>query len=84
MYVSVTEVIELLRELSSGKASGIDGLTGESLKYANHNLPVLLFICFTCMLNYYYLPISMLDSVTVSLVTKTKMVTYRTRLSTGQ
>ena len=31
MYVSVTEVMELLRELSSGKASGMDGLTGESL-----------------------------------------------------
>ena len=30
MYVSVTEVIELLRELSSGKASGMDGLSGES------------------------------------------------------
>ena len=33
MYVSVTEVMELLRELSSGKASGMDGLTRESLKY---------------------------------------------------
>ena len=36
MYVTVTKVMELLRELSSGKASGMDGLTGESLKYANH------------------------------------------------
>ena len=31
MYVSVTEVIELLRELSSGKASVMDGLIGKSL-----------------------------------------------------
>ena len=68
MYVSVTEVIELLRELSSGKASGMDGLTGESLKYANHILPVLLSICFTCMFKHCYLPISMLDSVIVPLV----------------
>ena len=68
MYVSVTEVMELLRELSSGKASGMDGLTGESLKYANHILPVLLSICFTCMFKHCYLPISMLDSVIVPLV----------------
>ena len=68
MYVSVTEVMELLRELSSGKASGMDGLTGESLKYANHILPVLLSIRFTCMFKHCYLPISMLDSVIVPLV----------------
>ena len=68
MYVSVTEVMELLRELSSGKASGMDGLTGESLKYANHILPVLLSICFTCMFKHCYLLISMLDSVIVPLV----------------
>ena len=44
MYVSVTEVMELLRELSSGKASGMDCLTGESLKYANHILPFSFII----------------------------------------
>ena len=43
------EVMEFLRELSTGNASGMDGLTRESLKYANHILPVLLSICFTCM-----------------------------------
>ena len=46
----------------------MDGLTGESLKYANHILPVLLSICFTCMFKHCYLPISMLDSVIVPLV----------------
>ena len=84
MYVSVTEVIELLRELSSGEASGMDGLTSESIKYANHILPVLLSICFTCMFEHCYLPISMLDSVIVPLVKKTEMVTSRTRITTGQ
>ena len=44
MYVSVTEVIELLRELSSGKASGMNGLTGESqiTFYQFYYLSVLL------------------------------------------
>ena len=60
--------MELLRELSSGKASGMDGLTDESLKYANLILPVLLPICITCMFKHSYLPISMLDSVIVPLV----------------
>ena len=54
--------------LITGKASGMDGLTGESLKYANHILPVLLSICFTCMFKHCYLPNSMLDSVIVPLV----------------
>ena len=56
------------RVLSTSKASGMDGLTGESLKYANHILLVLLSICFTCMFKHSYLRISMLDSVIVSLV----------------
>ena len=36
MHVSAAEVIELVREMSNGKAAGMDGLSGESLKYANH------------------------------------------------
>ena len=85
MYVSVTEVMELLRKLSSGKASGMDGLTDESHKYADHILPVLLCICFSCMLKHCYLPINnMLDSVIVLLVKKAEMVIYRTSITTGQ
>ena len=46
------------------------GETRESRKYANHILPVLLSICFTCMFKHCYLPISMLDSVIVPLLKK--------------
>ena len=84
IYGSVTEVSELLHELSSGKASSMDGLTGESLKYANHTLPVLLLICFTCIFKHCYLPISMLDSVLVVPLVKTEVASYRTRITTGQ
>ena len=62
MYVTVTAVIERLHELSSGKASGKDGLTGESLTYANPIRPVLLSICFTCMFKHCYLPIFQNDA----------------------
>ena len=72
----------LLGELSTGKASGMDGLTGESLKYANHILLVLLSICFICMFKHCYLPISMLDSVRVPL--EKKKVINHTRITTGQ
>ena len=46
----------------------MDGLSGESLKFADPILAVLLSICFTCMFKHCYLPSIMLDSVIVSLV----------------
>ena len=51
MNVSAAEVIELIREISNEKAAGMDGLSGERLKYANHILSTLLSICFTGMFN---------------------------------
>ena len=67
MNVSAAEVIELIREISNGKAAGMDGLSGESLKYANHILSTLLFICFTCSYHS-YLSIVMVNLVIVPLV----------------
>ena len=68
MHVSAAEVKELIREISNGKAAGMDGLSGESLKLANHILSVLLSICFICMFKHCYIPIGMLNSVIVLLV----------------
>ena len=68
MHVSVSEVLDLLRGQSNDKATGMDGLSGESLKFADPILAVLLSICFTCMFKHCYLPSSMLDSVIVPLV----------------
>ena len=68
MHVSVTEVIDLLQCLTNDKATGIDGLSGESLKFTDSILVLLLSICFTCMFKPCYLPVSMLDSVVVPLV----------------
>ena len=47
MHVSVSEVLDLLRGQSNDKATGMDGLSGESLKFADPILAVLLSICFT-------------------------------------
>ena len=68
MHVSVSEVLDLLRGQSNDKATGKDGLSGESLKFADPILALLLSICFTCMFKYCYLPSNMLDSVIVPLV----------------
>ena len=68
MHVSVSEVLDLLRGQPNDKATGMDGLSGESLKFADPLLAVLLSICFTCMFKHCYLPSSMLDSVIVPLV----------------
>ena len=71
MHVFVTEVLDLLQGLANDKATGMDGLSGESLKFADPILALLLSICFTCMFKHSYLPVSMLDSVVVSLVKNT-------------
>ena len=60
--------MKLLLELFNGKVNGMYGQTGESLKFANHFLLVVLIICFRCMFKHCYLPVSMLDSVIVPLV----------------
>ena len=68
MHVSVTEVLYLLQGLANDKATGMDGLSGESLKFTDPILALLLSISFTCMFKHSYLPVSMLDSVVVPLV----------------
>ena len=35
MYVTMSEVLEVLKELPNHKCSGLDGLNGENLKYAD-------------------------------------------------
>ena len=67
-HVSVTEVLDLLQSLTNDKATGMDGLSGESLKFADSILALLLSICFTCMFKHSYLPVSLIDSVVVPLV----------------
>ena len=70
MYVSVT-VLDLLQCFTNDKTTGMDGLSGESLRFTDSILDLSLSICFTCMFKHCYLPVSMLDSAVVPLV-KTK------------
>ena len=49
MQVTMLEVLQIVKDLPTAKSSGLDGLSGESLKYAHPLLCLLLSIGFTCM-----------------------------------
>ena len=68
MHVTMSEVLEVVKDLPNRKSSGLDGLNGESLKYADPLLCLLLSICYTCMFKHSYMPQSMINSIIVPLV----------------
>ena len=68
MYVTMSEVLDVVKDLPNRKSSGLDGLNGESLKYADPLLCLLLSICYTCMFKHSYMPQSMINSIIVPLV----------------
>ena len=68
MYVTMSEVLEVVKDLPNRKSSGMDDLNGEGLKYADLLLCLLLSICYTCMFKHSYMPQSMIYSIIVPLV----------------
>ena len=68
MHVTMSEIFEIVKILPNRKSSGLDGLHGESLKYADPVLCLFLSICYTCMFKHCYMPQSMINSVIVPLV----------------
>ena len=68
MYVTMSEVLEVVKDFSNRKSTGLDGLNGESLKYADPLLCLLLFICYICMFKHSYMPQSMINSIIVPFV----------------
>ena len=68
MYVTMSEVLEVVKDLLNRKYSGLDGLNGESLKYADPLLYLLLSFGYTCMFKHRYMPQSMINSIIVTLV----------------
>ena len=55
MQVTMLEVLQIVKDLPNAKSSGINGLNGESLKYAHPLVCLLLSIRFTCMLKHCYI-----------------------------
>ena len=68
MYLTMSEVLEVVKYLPNRMSSGLDGLIGDSLKYADPLLCLLLSICYTCMFKHSYMLQSMINSIIVPLV----------------
>ena len=56
MYVTMNEVLEVVKDLPNRKSFGLDGLNGESFKYADPLLCLLLSICYSCIFKHSYMP----------------------------
>ena len=64
MQVTMMDVLQIVKE-----SPGLDGLNGESLKYAHPLLCLLLSIGFTCMYKDRYISHCMINSVIIPLIT---------------
>ena len=67
MYVTMSGVLEVVKDLPNRKSSRLEGLNGEKLKYADPLLCLLLSICYTCMFKHSYMPQSIINSIIVPL-----------------
>ena len=70
--VSPLDVSSAIKDLKTGKSSGLDGITPEHYKYASENVSVLLSIVFNRMIIHGYLPSSFMDTVIVPVVKNKK------------
>ena len=68
MIVCSTVIARLIGNLESGKSSGPDDISPESLKFANNRLSVLLSLCFSICLSHGYMPPDIIKSTIVPIV----------------
>ena len=68
MVVSNEEIVNIVRQLESGKSAGPDNITGESLKHADSKINVLLSCLFMAIFTHGYIPNAMTDTIIVPLV----------------
>ena len=62
---SIQDVIQAVKCLKNGKASGLDDMYGEHFKYCDDKVAALLSIVFNAMIIHNYLPENMLDTIIV-------------------
>ena len=68
IIVSSRVTSKLISELDSGKSSGPDNISLESLKFASNRLSFLLSLCFSVNLSHGYLPPAMIKTTIVPIV----------------
>lgn len=62
------EIGEAIKDLKSGKCSGMDTLYGEHFKYAHNKVNVLLALVFNCIVIHGFMPDNIMDTLLVPLV----------------
>ena len=68
MFVSPSQITEIINALPCNKSPGLDGLTSEHLKYSSSQLSVLLSILMSAILVPGRVPSAMLKSVMIPIV----------------
>ena len=68
MVIMSHEVCQAINKLSDNKASGVDHISAEHLKYASMKIAPLLSICFTAFMSHGLLPDSMLSVLLVPVI----------------
>ena len=56
MNVTMSEVSQIVKDLPTGKSSGLDGLNGKNMKHAHPLLCLLVSICITSMFKHCHMP----------------------------
>ena len=68
MIVTASEIEEIIKDLACNKSPGLDGISSEYIKFAGHQLLVLLSILMSAVPVHGYVPKSMLKSVIVPII----------------
>ena len=68
IIVTSEDICTLIEKLKCGKASGPDGISAESLRFAHDRLHVLLSLCFSACFSHSYLPKSLLETTIVPVI----------------
>ena len=68
IVVNHSMVTEAIKNLSSNKSCGLDGITAEHLKFATERLPYLLSMCITSFFIHGFLPDSMLSVLIIPVI----------------
>ena len=68
VLINTMRINLIVKDVRTGKSSGLDGLNGESMKHAHLLLCLLVSICFTSMFKHCYMPQSMINLVIIPII----------------
>ena len=84
VLVNSDTISKIIRNLSTGKCCGPDGLVTEHYKFCGQRINHMLALLFTSIFTHGFIPSEMTDSVLVPIIKKIKLVTLLTRITIVQ